>query len=239
MRQRNTAARAGAPMAGSLAAHAAVLAVVAGVYGWSGGAGSDQEPPVVRIAAVVEFAAPRPEAAAAEVPEPAVQPPRVVEAPLAPEAAFDLLCREDPDAVEIEVWPRQAAFEGPSFPGPRVEPAAEPAPPPPAVAPAVRAAAPAPPPLYLPPSVDAAGCPPPEYPIRASRLRHEGVTVLLLRVGPDGGVLDASVADSSGHAELDEAAIEAARGWRLKPATRDGVPVEGSLRVPLRFRLRG
>jgi protein TonB len=89
----------------------------------------------------------------------------------------------------------------------------------------------------LPPRVDPSGCPAPAYPQLARQRGLEGVAMLLLQVGADGRVLQAKLLESSGHAILDDAALAAARGWRLTPASADGVAVAGALRVPLRFRL--
>ena len=41
----------------------------------------------------------------------------------------------------------------------------------------------------------------------------------------------------SGHSALREAARKAVLGWRFAPATRDGVPVASTHRVPVQFRL--
>ncbi|GGJ11634.1 energy transducer TonB [Neoroseomonas lacus] len=78
---------------------------------------------------------------------------------------------------------------------------------------------------------------PPDYPEAARRRGEEGVVRLNLRVAPDGRVVAAEVTTSSGYAALDRAAIEAARGWRFRPAMRAGVPVAATLTTALHFRL--
>ncbi|MFA9462542.1 energy transducer TonB [Thiohalorhabdus sp. Cl-TMA] len=79
--------------------------------------------------------------------------------------------------------------------------------------------------------------PPPSYPLRARRRALEGTVQLRVRVSPKGEPLEVSVAESSGHAILDRTAKEAVRDWRFEPATRGGQPVEGTVKVPVRFRL--
>ncbi|HZO22909.1 MAG TPA: TonB family protein [Steroidobacteraceae bacterium] len=67
----------------------------------------------------------------------------------------------------------------------------------------------------------------PPYPAAAIRAGIEGNLALQVLVGPDGRVHDARVVRTSGSALLDQAAIdEALRRWKLRPATRDGVPFE-------------
>jgi protein TonB len=77
-----------------------------------------------------------------------------------------------------------------------------------------------------------------EYPSASVRLGEEGSVLLELVIAPDGRVRTATVVESSGHARLDQAAIdEAVRAWRLRPATLDGVPVESRHRIRVQFRL--
>jgi periplasmic protein TonB len=64
------------------------------------------------------------------------------------------------------------------------------------------------------------------YPPAAVRDGREGTTVLRFRIGTDGRTKNVMVVQSSGSADLDEAAVEGARCWRYKPATRNGQPVE-------------
>jgi protein TonB len=77
----------------------------------------------------------------------------------------------------------------------------------------------------------------PEYP-SASRLRGEqGVVALVLKVSADGHVTGVEIGRTSGFPQLDEAARKAAQRWRFRPASRDGVPVEGTIRTQVHFRL--
>lgn len=70
----------------------------------------------------------------------------------------------------------------------------------------------------------------PVYPAMAARNGLEGDTRVVAHVDSSGWVCSARLGVSSGIDVLDRAAIEAVRQWRLKPALRDGTPVE-SLRV--------
>jgi periplasmic protein TonB len=80
----------------------------------------------------------------------------------------------------------------------------------------------------------------PPYPPGAIRVNEEGALNLSILVGTDGRVRDVKVAESSGSARLDQAAVSEARShWRLRPATRDGVPFEQWLTLRVVFRLEG
>ena len=78
---------------------------------------------------------------------------------------------------------------------------------------------------------------PPDYPAESRRRGEEGVVRLTLRIAPDGQVTEAEVEASSGFPALDRAAIEAARRWRFRPATRAGLPVAATLPTAVHFRL--
>ena len=72
---------------------------------------------------------------------------------------------------------------------------------------------------------------PPRYPPSM----HTGEVWLKIDVAADGAVTGVVVDSSSGHADLDAAAVEAARGWTLNPGSKDGEAVAGQVRVPVRF----
>ncbi|MBZ6379144.1 MULTISPECIES: energy transducer TonB [Pacificimonas] len=79
----------------------------------------------------------------------------------------------------------------------------------------------------------------PEYPYGAKRRGEEGTVVVEVRIGPDGRVRDASVAESSGSRRLDQAAVEQAeRRWRFVPATRGDEAVESVMRISVVFDLQ-
>jgi protein TonB len=70
--------------------------------------------------------------------------------------------------------------------------------------------------------------PAPEYPVAAKRRREEGEVRLSVTVSPDGRPLRVSLFRSSGHALLDQAAMDAVQRWE---------PVEDRVVVPVRFSL--
>ncbi len=78
---------------------------------------------------------------------------------------------------------------------------------------------------------------PPVFPAAARRDQREGDVRLRLWISPAGDVTRAEVVESSGYADLDQAAVDAALRWRFRPATRDGVAVEFVARQTVQFRL--
>ncbi|MDQ7842486.1 MAG: energy transducer TonB [Armatimonadota bacterium] len=66
-------------------------------------------------------------------------------------------------------------------------------------------------------------------------LAAEGTVVVRLLVLADGSVGRSEVVSSSGHPVLDQAALSASLGWRFRPATRDGRPIDAWAIVPVRF----
>lgn len=66
----------------------------------------------------------------------------------------------------------------------------------------------------------------------------EGRVVLRVEVLADGSAGAVSVAKSSGHEALDDAALEAVRRWKFVPAKRDGAAVNSSVNVPINFNLK-
>ena len=69
-------------------------------------------------------------------------------------------------------------------------------------------------------------CAKPMYPESDLRERHQGTVALDFKVGQDGKVTASKVQRSSGFAGLDEAARVALEKCSLKPALKDGRPVE-------------
>jgi protein TonB len=76
-----------------------------------------------------------------------------------------------------------------------------------------------------------------EYPPALKARGIEGDVAVLIRIGADGAVGDVRIVKSSGVAELDAAAREAAAAERFAPATRDGTPIEYTLKYTYRFRI--
>jgi protein TonB len=78
----------------------------------------------------------------------------------------------------------------------------------------------------------------PTYPARARRLGFEGTIILLLLIGEDGRVKEGRIDKSSGHALLDDTALQhALRYWRFKPARREGQAVSVWHPMDVTFRL--
>lgn len=95
--------------------------------------------------------------------------------------------------------------------------------------------APPPAPSVPPTAVKAVDAPPPEYPLELACDGIGGRVELMITVGTDGSVTRADMQRSSGQAALDEAALEAVRGWRFRAATYNGQPVETQVAVPITF----
>ena len=79
---------------------------------------------------------------------------------------------------------------------------------------------------------------PPSYPPRARELGMEGEVVVRCLLDRDGTPGSVTLARSSGHALLDEAALAAVRRWAFEPGRRGGVPVPAIVQIPVRFALR-
>jgi protein TonB len=74
---------------------------------------------------------------------------------------------------------------------------------------------------------------PPPYPDSAALRGEHGAVTLLIHISPLGVAAGADVMESSGHASLDDAALQAVRSWRFVPAVKDGQPVPFDM--PMRF----
>lgn len=77
----------------------------------------------------------------------------------------------------------------------------------------------------------------PTYPPAAYRDRLEGTTTLRLHISALGAVSQVEIVHSSGHAILDEAAVNAARRFRAVPARQRGRAVDRSVKIEIQFRL--
>ena len=78
----------------------------------------------------------------------------------------------------------------------------------------------------------------PDYPKGARQRGEQGDVVLEIRVNAEGTVDGVKVAVSSGFAELDEAAIKAARTARFSPARSGHDAVASTARLKLQFKLK-
>lgn len=79
--------------------------------------------------------------------------------------------------------------------------------------------------------------PAPVYPESARRRGYEGTVLLMAKISKEGVVLSVMVEKSSGHESLDQAALKAVWKWRFSPAKFGNLPVESSVRVPVKFSL--
>lgn len=63
------------------------------------------------------------------------------------------------------------------------------------------------------------------YPESAQRMHEEGTTTVTFTVTADGDVENPTIANSSGHDDLDQAALPCVTTWKYKPAIEQGKPV--------------
>lgn len=163
-------------------------------------------------------------------------------APLAAgDGASDMpAARGDGGGDQAQATPEQADAAAPADAPVAAAPAqAEPVPPPSATPPAPPVAAPqagelAPggQPVPLPDQ------PAPQYPPEALRRGDQGTVVVRVDVDATGVPSGVSVLQHSGSRELDQAAMDAVRRWRFRPAQRDGQAIVGTVDVPFDFKTR-
>ena len=79
--------------------------------------------------------------------------------------------------------------------------------------------------------------PRPGYPSIARRLGITGRVLLEGMVSATGSPEKVALRDTSGNEQLDQAALDAVRGWRFVPARRGDTPVVATVLVPIRFEL--
>lgn len=80
--------------------------------------------------------------------------------------------------------------------------------------------------------------PPPAYPASAKAAGHQGRVVLRVHVTADGRAESVDLLHSSGYSELDEAALNAVRHWRFRPARMGPIAVPINADVPVNFVLK-
>jgi periplasmic protein TonB len=78
----------------------------------------------------------------------------------------------------------------------------------------------------------------PDYPEIAKQNNWEGRVVVFAHISETGTVESAEIFRSSGHPELDEAAILAVKASRFEPAHRGNIAIPGTVRVPIAFSLQ-
>lgn len=80
----------------------------------------------------------------------------------------------------------------------------------------------------------------PDYPLSALRRGQQGLVVVRVTISPQGQVVTANLAQSSGTPALDNAALaKVVHDCRFVPASRDGLPVEGVALQPMKFEIQG
>ncbi|MGH8052360.1 MAG: energy transducer TonB [Stenotrophomonas sp.] len=83
-----------------------------------------------------------------------------------------------------------------------------------------------------------AGNPLPDYPAEVLRAGIEGDVFARLQIDSNGHVVELSIVARQGASDprLDDAATDALRQWRFRPAMRDGQAVSSVVQVPVEFR---
>jgi len=79
--------------------------------------------------------------------------------------------------------------------------------------------------------------PPPQYRKEDRKAGSQGLVILGAIIDEEGNVADITVLKGSSES-LNEAAVEAARKWKFKPATRNGEPVAVLFNLTINFRLQ-
>lgn len=77
----------------------------------------------------------------------------------------------------------------------------------------------------VPASFDARICKA-EYPKASLMNEEEGAVSLSFLVSADGNVLDSKIEKTSGHKNLDKAAVKSLSACKFKPGTKDGAPAQ-------------
>jgi protein TonB len=78
---------------------------------------------------------------------------------------------------------------------------------------------------------------PVEYPAPAVSAGEEGTVLVTAEVDASGRAVDVKLSRSSGHADLDAAALRSITKWSFAPATNDGKPMAQEVILPVRFQL--
>ncbi len=77
--------------------------------------------------------------------------------------------------------------------------------------------------------------PSPAYPPELLARRIEAAVLLRIHISAEGRVIAVTVERSSGYASMDESALLAVKGWKFKPAMREGKAVEMKVLKRVRF----
>jgi periplasmic protein TonB len=196
-------------VAASIAAHAAFLLHAR----WERQAAAVELTPSVMAVQLVEVlpAPPEPVILSAPAPEPVVEEPEPV-----------ITRKPEPDVL----------------PPQRVQPQARPKPATPKVQRAAATAPKAAVPALVEARPSARGNRPPYYPETARRNGWTGLCMVRVAVTAQGRAGSVSLARSSGHGILDQAALNAVRKWKFSPRMVRGNAVACTVEVPVNFSLR-
>ena len=75
------------------------------------------------------------------------------------------------------------------------------------------------------------------YPFAAQREERSGTSIIMLEISDSGIVEKTLVYKSSGHTDLDKAAMEYCKGFRFTPAMQNGNPITASMRWEINYDL--
>jgi protein TonB len=79
---------------------------------------------------------------------------------------------------------------------------------------------------------------PPTYPSSLLSKGIGGRVLVTCTVDADGRVTGTSIKQSSGHPDLDKAAVNAVNKWKFKPATKGGRKIKATCEVPFNFEVK-
>ncbi|HEY5801624.1 MAG TPA: M56 family metallopeptidase [Burkholderiaceae bacterium] len=98
-------------------------------------------------------------------------------------------------------------------------------------------ALPAPAPSIVTGKLDVKKCAVPQYPAQAKDRKEQGMVIMRFHVAPSGTITSGMVEKSSGHPELDNAALESLSRCEAEAGRVDGKPVDSQVRVAYDWRL--
>lgn len=78
---------------------------------------------------------------------------------------------------------------------------------------------------------------PPRYPDKLKKKKIQGRVLVSAVINESGQVTEAKVKESSGHPEMDKAAVKAINKWKFKPGIRKGKKVKAKIIQPISFKL--
>jgi len=79
---------------------------------------------------------------------------------------------------------------------------------------------------------------PPQYPSALLKRGVGGKVVVTCVIDIKGNIVSSKIKQSSGHAELDKAALQAVGRWKFKPARRGGKPNQATCNIPFTFEVK-